>query len=112
MITEINEANQHLKHLNNSEMSSEQLTAAIEFFNDFVETVYDYSHRSISWSVLDFESQAQQDAGEDWEKVYDKDKFEDALYKMISKSDCNYGTTWTDVSLYLEECLKDEEEEK
>ena len=46
-----------------------------------------YVIKPINWSTEDFEYLAIQKYGDDWEKYYDFDKFEDALESMIRHHD-------------------------
>jgi len=59
--------------------------------------------RSVTWSVEDFESKANERGAEQ----YDSSKFPDALEGMIGAHDCEYGITWVHVEHWLEqECKK------
>jgi hypothetical protein len=71
----------------------------------------------IYWSVQDFETLAIQNFEElkkdhpeefkrfeNWEQIYDKTKFPEALKKMIDKHDCEVGITWLTLEHYLMEC--------
>lgn len=64
---------------------------------------------SITWSIEDFQQVAEEAVGKNWEKYYDKNKFEDALHKMIKHHDPMFGITWDTVAFYLQEyCRRDE----
>ena len=71
-----------------------------------VENNYTPSWKSISWDVADFEGRALEKKGNEWEKYYDKSKFEDALERMISKHDAELGITWITIDFYLDEYCK------
>ena len=71
----------------------------------------------IYWSTEDFEAQAKQNFKElksehceefphieNWEQLYDKTMFPEALAKMIKNHDCNNGITWLTVEEYIGEC--------
>jgi hypothetical protein len=66
-----------------------------------IKMIEDIQSRSITWSVDDFQSRAEDIEGEDWRKVYDEDAFEDALIDMINSHDCNHGITWETIDSYL-----------
>lgn len=69
----------------------------------------EYLLRSISWNVLDFEGRATHFQKEFPEKnyIFDENKFEDALQKMIKDHDATVGITWDTVDFYLKEyCLR------
>ncbi len=84
----------------------------IDLLSEFIEDADDYFYRSVSWNVADFEGVAKDREGDYWDSVYDPDKFEDALYKMIDRHDAELGITWFTVGYYLdEECKRDEIEE-
>ena len=68
--------------------------------------VKEMSVGSIQWSVEDFEMKAWDMCGDDWENIYDKEKFPAALVVMIDNHDCNNGVTWDDVEYYLDEYCK------
>lgn len=47
--------------------------------------------------------------GDDWEIIYDVDKFQSALERMIFKHNADEGITWSTVSEYLNKyCRKDD----
>lgn len=73
-------------------------------------TVLEPNQKAIIWSVEDFEAMAIEREGDNWEKVYDKTKFPDALHNMIRKHDAEYGITWESIKCYLYDCLRDEED--
>ncbi len=68
--------------------------------------VEEMSVGSIQWSVEDFEMKAWDICGDDWENVYDKNKFQAVLVEMIDNHDCNNGVTWDDIEYYLNEYCK------
>lgn len=82
-----------------------------------VKSNYTEDWKSVSWDVLDFESRARElwnlhledyPHALNWQDVYDKDKFEDALSMMIMKHDATLGISWDTVDFWLDElCLKD-----
>jgi len=80
---------------------------ALDFLEKFIDEVQDYKDRSVAWSVEDFEQQAHDE--EVWKRVgneptiplYDRSKFEDALYSMIQGHDATLGITWDTISVYL-----------
>ena len=61
---------------------------------------------AVYWSVEDFESLAIEEKGVEWEKYYDKSKFEDALDNMIRKHDATEGINWYTVRFWLEESCR------
>lgn len=95
----------------------------IKLLSQAKESQEEKDKRSIVWSVNDFIQQAMkrweivaflptnsiyQDAT-CWQDVYDESMFENALYEMIRKHDCNNGITWETINYYLDEyCLKTE----
>ena len=71
----------------------------------------------IYWSTSDFEGIAEKNFKElkeehpeeflkleNWEQLYDKTKFPEALAKMIRHHDATIGITWLTVEEYLSEC--------
>ena len=67
----------------------------------------------IQWTVEDFEMQAQNITDDNWEEVYDKTKFQDALETMIRKHDADIGICWETINVYLDEyCRKEIVEEE
>lgn len=46
-----------------------------------------------------------------WRDFYDESKFEEALNKMIDNHNAEQGISWTEVSLYLEDMCKKENNE-
>ena len=68
--------------------------------------------RAIWWGLDDFEQQAQAFEDEYPIKKYDRDKFPEALDRMIYKHDAGYGVSWSEVNYYLNEyCLIEKEDE-
>lgn len=59
--------------------------------------------KSVSWDVEDFRSRAQERRGEDWKKVYDETKFQEALERMIDKHDAELGISWITIDFFLDE---------
>ena len=84
------------------------LTAEIKFNSPGVRGVY--------WSVEDFRGQAEQrweihlddyPAATCWQDVYDENKFQEALNRMVDKHDAEIGITWDTFNFWLDElCLK------
>jgi hypothetical protein len=64
---------------------------------------------AIFWSVNDFESKANEIIAEDNDDIqFDKNKYEEALKKMIHDHNAEYGITWDTVHDYLVTyCQKD-----
>jgi len=71
-----------------------------------ISIVQQLQSNSITWSVEDFESRAEDMEGEDWRKIYDEDEFENALSAMMDSHDCNSGITWDTVTYYLNSICK------
>lgn len=81
-----------------------------------IQLVREFSSRSITWDVFDFETRAREkessESGEDFDdldievpeefKLYDRTKFQEILIYMIRKHDCNNGITWDDIDYYLD----------
>lgn len=77
--------------------------------------------RGVYWSVADFEGQAKEQwefhrdniymknpykNATCWQDVYDENKFEEALDRMVNKHDANEGISWITVNFWLDEmCL-------
>lgn len=73
---------------------------------------------SIQWSVEDFRERAKSlyewyndveidNDEESWKEMYDEDKFESALERMVNDHDCNDGITWGTIDAYLDsDCKK------
>jgi hypothetical protein len=81
----------------------------IEIYEKAIEAFLERNERSITWSVEDFEGRAKDIEGEDWEKVYDKSGFQDALETMIRHHDCSHGITWDTIDYYLQKiCRKND----
>ena len=55
----------------------------------------------VVWSVDDFESRAIQLEDDNWEQVFDKELFHDALESMIKNHDANIGINWDTIDYYL-----------
>ena len=112
---------QKLKELQNT-VGSEQSFNKIDDIITLITQAKDYQEekdkRSIVWSVDDFITQAEQSFSKYiearcWQDIYDESKFQNALYEMIRKHDCNNGITWDSINFYLDEyCLKKEKDEK
>lgn len=61
----------------------------------------------ILWSTEDFRGRAIQKEGEHlWQKVYNENKFQEALETMISKHDASIGINWDTIDYYLNEICK------
>jgi hypothetical protein len=99
------------------EVYSEELAIALADYNELHVSIYEKAieaflernERSITWSVEDFEGRAKDIEGEDWEKVYDKSGFQDALETMIRHHDCSHGITWDTIDYYLQKiCRKND----
>lgn len=62
----------------------------------------------IAWSVEDFIQRAEEIEGEDWEKVYDPERFSYALKRMFKNHDANMGISWDAIDQYLDAyCLRE-----
>lgn len=72
--------------------------------------IYPPSIVPLTWSVEDFEAQAESLVGENWRDIYDESKFEDALFEMIDNHDAEWGINWSSISFYLNQYCKKEEE--
>ena len=72
--------------------------------------IYPPSIVPLTWSVEDFEAEAERLVGENWKDIYDESKFEDALFEMIDNHDAEWGITWSSVAFYLNQYCKKEEE--
>jgi len=119
---------QKLKELKDKpgRISSDDYNIIINLLTQAKDYQEEKDKRSIVWSVEDFISQAEsrwelvaflptnsiyQNATK-WQDVYDESMFENALYEMIRKHDCNNGITWDSINFYLDEyCLKKEKDE-
>ena len=55
---------------------------------------------------MDFECRAEGLEEGNWEKVYDKTKFQAALDRMIDQHDATIGITWDTIDYYLDEYCK------
>lgn len=73
--------------------------------NDFEEVIESHV-RMVIWSTNDFLEMALQMAGDDWDTVYDKTKFKEALDMMFDKHDANNGITFNDITYYLDNFCK------
>jgi hypothetical protein len=62
-----------------------------------------------SWCVEDLEFRARETYGDEWEKYYDKSKFQENLEYMIKKHDASIGINWNTIDVYLENCRTDYE---
>lgn len=95
-------------------------------YDETLKKLKDREDTSVGWSVNDFISRAWEKEFPDIEpeniaydsidfneiakqlKVYDPDKFRDALERMIYRHDATIGITWDTIDYYLDEyCLKD-----
>ena len=75
----------------------------------YLEDFEQYKRESIKWSIEDFEAQAKNHCDDEkWELIYDRNKFQDALERMINKHDAEWGVNWTSIDCYLEECKREE----
>ena len=72
--------------------------------------IYPPSIVPLTWSVEDFEAEAERLVGENWKDIYDESKFEDALFEMIDNHDAEWGISWNSVAFYLNQYCKKEEE--
>ena len=75
-----------------------------------IENALDHNVGSIAWCIDDFESHAEhiEEIHHDGGKVYDRDKFQDALHRMINKHDASIGISWESIQVYLDEyCMID-----
>lgn len=72
--------------------------------------IYPPSIVPLTWSVEDFEAEAERLVGENWKDIYDESKFEDALFEMIDNHDAEWGINWSSISFYLNQYCKKEEE--
>jgi len=123
-IQKLKELNENLYFPNSDENG--EINDIINLLTQAKDYQEEKNKRSISWSVEDFISQAEsrwelvaflptnsiyQNATK-WQDVYDESMFENALYEMIRKHDCNNGITWDSINFYLDEyCLKKEKDE-
>ena len=74
--------------------------------------IYPPSIVPLTWSVEDFEAEAEILVGKNWKDIYDESKFEYALFEMIDNHDAEWGINWSSVAFYLNEyCKKKEENE-
>ena len=85
------------------EISDEIFTTSLREFGKQCQNLKD---RSVSWSVVDFESRARHIENTLGIRVYKRENFKDALGTMIRKHDCNYGITWDTIDSYLDELCK------
>jgi hypothetical protein len=75
-------------------------------FENVVSILNYIGETSINWTVEEFEYKAialeefEQD-GDEKPVLYDRTKFENALFRMIEKHDCNNGITWDTIECYL-----------
>ena len=72
--------------------------------------IYPPSIVPLTWSVEDFEAEAERLVGENWKDIYDESKFEDALFEMIDNHDAEWGINWNSVAFYLNQYCKKEKE--
>jgi len=71
---------------------------------------YKSGYRGVYWHIDDFEAQAKTIEEMHQKKynlelyplMYDRSKFEDALYNMINKHDASLGINWTTIEVYLD----------
>ena len=74
--------------------------------------IYPPSIVPLTWSVEDFEAEAEILVGENWKDIYDVSKFEYALFEMIDNHDAEWGINWSSIAFYLNEyCRKKKENE-
>ena len=74
-----------------------------------IENALDTNSGQVSWCIDDFECQAEycEEMREEGE-LYDREKFQSALDRMIDKHDATIGITWETIQLYLNEyCMID-----
>ena len=62
----------------------------------------------VHWTAEDFEMRARDIADDEWDEVYDKTKFQDALENMLRHHDAEIGITWETVRVYLNEYCRKE----
>ena len=55
------------------------------------------------WCVDDFEQRAKELEGLFQKKLYDRNKFKQALQAMMGRHDCNLGISWDTLDAYLDE---------
>ena len=72
--------------------------------------IYPPSIVPLTWSVEDFEDEAERLVGENWRGIYDESKFEYALFEMIDNHDAEWGINWNSVAFYLNQYYKKEKE--
>ena len=72
--------------------------------------IYPPSIVPLTWSVEDFEAEAERLVGENWKDIYDESKFEYYLFEMIDNHDAECGISWSSVAFYLNQYCKKEEE--
>lgn len=72
--------------------------------------IYPPSIVPLTWSVEDFEAEAEILVGKNWKDIYDESKFEYALFEMIDNHDAEWGINWSSVAFYLNDYCKKEEE--
>jgi len=76
-----------------------------------IQNALDTNSGQVSWCIDDFEGHAEHIENEhhDGKQVYDRDKFQYALDRMINKHDANIGITWETIHIYLDEyCIINE----
>jgi hypothetical protein len=78
---------------------------------DLVEQHFTAIRRSsVHWDIEDFVTAAQWEVKNDedaaWKLVYDEDKFQQALERMIQDHDAEIGINWNTVSRYLNRYCK------
>ena len=69
-----------------------------------IENALDHKSGQVTWCLDDFESQAEscESNYHDGEQVYDRDKFQYALNRMIDKHDASIGINWDTIQVYLD----------
>ena len=96
-------------------LSSQEYNKALDLLKDAIKGLEYYVDKSITWTVEDFEQQAQ--VYEEQHDLpigsyFDRSEFEHACETMISKHDANIGITWDTIDYYLgTHCIKEIEEE-
>jgi len=59
--------------------------------------------RSVTWSIADFETLADDRERMENTVIYDRSKFEEALRGMIRRHDASIGISWDTVEFWLDE---------
>ena len=103
--------------LNNIQAYAEKRPSALPFLEQLKNDIEQWSKESITWSVDDFHGRAvemEHDADPNFEyegddsvfRIYDPEKFQEALERMISGHDATIGITWDNIDALLDEYCK------